>query len=98
MNHNFHVTAIMTLSRQNYTNKQIMSITGHKSSASLETYQRISPPEKISMGLSLRNSLIGNELVPYTGLKKTQQVPHNANKEHSFLLIQTLKITRLLWT
>lgn len=49
-----------------------MSITGHKSSASLETYQRISPPEKISMGLSLRNSLIGNELVPYTGLKKTQ--------------------------
>ena len=24
------------------------------------------------MGLSLRNSLIGNELIPYTGLKKTQ--------------------------
>ena len=65
-NHSLRVTAITTLTRQNYTNKQIMSITGHKSSSSLETYQRVSGPEKIAMGKSLGTSLItSKELVPY---------------------------------
>ena len=65
-NHSLRVTAITTLTRQNYTNKQIMSITGHKSSASLETYQRVSPTEKIQMGCSLGDSLLhSSALVPY---------------------------------
>ena len=65
-NHSLCVTAINTLTHNDFSNKQITSITGHKSSTSLETYQRVSPSEKIQMGISLGSSLTkSNELVPY---------------------------------
>ena len=73
-NHSLRVSAINILTRDNFTNKQIMSITGHKSSTSLETYQRVSAPEKILMGQSLSNILItSNAVVPYVPPK--QQTP-----------------------
>ena len=65
-NHSLRVSAINVLTRQNYTNKQIMSITSHKSSTSLETYQRVSNHEKLRMGSSLGGALVtSNALVPY---------------------------------
>ena len=56
-NHCLRVTAVTNLSRENYSNKQIMSITGHKSSSSLEIYQKVNASEKLDMGQSLAGSL-----------------------------------------
>ena len=51
-NHTLRVTAITNLTRKNYNNKQIMSITGHKSSSSLEIYQKVNAQEKIAGSLT----------------------------------------------
>ena len=56
-NHCLRVTAITNLMRQNYNNKQIMSITGHKSSTSLEIYQKVNAEEKLEMGKTLALSM-----------------------------------------
>ena len=56
-NHCLRVTAITNLTRENYNNKQIMSVTGHKSSASLEIYQKVNNKEKLQMGQTLAESL-----------------------------------------
>ena len=56
-NHCLRVTAVTNLSRENFSNKQIMSITGHKSSNSLEIYQKVNTSEKIQMGKCLSASL-----------------------------------------
>ena len=57
-----------------------MSITGHKSSTSLETYQRVSTPEKIEMGLTLGNSLVtSNAIALYTPPQELQQQEHMPN-------------------
>ena len=78
-NHSLRVTAITVLGSQNYSNKQIMSITGHKSSTSLETYQRVSGTEKIQMGLSLSNSLLqSTALVSYSPPVPQNKPPANA--------------------
>ena len=59
-----------------------MSITGHKSSASLETYQKVSPPEKISMGLALGDSLLNTQAtVPYQAPKKKKETSSDATKQ-----------------
>ena len=42
----------------NFNNKQIMNITGHKSSSSLEIYQKVNTEEKIQIGQSLAGVLI----------------------------------------
>ena len=56
-NHSLRVTAISNLTRDNFNNKQIMSVTGHKSSVSLEIYQKVNTEEKIQMGFSLAESM-----------------------------------------
>ena len=56
-NHCLRATAVTNLIRDNYNKKQIMSITGHKSSASLEIYQKVNDQEKIEMGQSLGEAL-----------------------------------------
>ena len=77
-NHSLCVSTINILTRKNYSNKQIMAITGHKSSASLKAYQRVSPKEKLQMGLSLGNCLVRNTaLVPYV----LPQDKENENKK-----------------
>ena len=56
-NHTLHATAITMLKRDNFNDKQIMSITGHKSSSSLEIYQKVNSSEKIQMAESLGKAL-----------------------------------------
>ena len=57
-NHSFRVTSITTLTHDQFSNKQIMALTGHKSEASLAIYQRVNSNEKIWMGFSLCNNLL----------------------------------------
>ena len=56
-NHCLRVTAVTNLTRDNFNNKQIMSITRHKSSSLLEIYQKVNTEEKIQMGQSLAGAL-----------------------------------------
>ena len=56
-NHSLRVTAITLLTRNNFNNKQIMSITSHKSSKSLEIYQRVNAEEKLIMGKTLATEM-----------------------------------------
>ena len=60
-NHCIHVTGITSLKRSNFTDKQVMSITGHKSVDSLAIYQRIKSDEKLMMGMCLTLSLLRPE-------------------------------------
>ena len=52
-NHSICSTGITFLKRNKYSDKQIMSISGHKSTASLAIYQKVSSDEKLSMGMSM---------------------------------------------
>ena len=56
-NHSICATGATLLSRANFNNAQIMSVTGHKSVSSLAVYQKVSTNEKISMGDSISKSL-----------------------------------------
>ena len=56
-NHRLRASGITTLKRNDYNNKQIMSITGHRSSASLEIYQKVASDEKLKMGCTLGYAL-----------------------------------------
>ena len=56
-NYTLRATAITNLKRDNFNNKQIMSITGHKSAASLDIYQKVNTEEKIEMSTALGKSL-----------------------------------------
>ena len=49
-NHCIRVTGATFLARNQFSPKQIMSITGHKSINSLSIYQKVSTDEKLSMG------------------------------------------------
>ena len=73
-NHSLRVTAITNLTKDNYNNKQIMSITGHKSSTSLEIYQRVHSDEKIAMGYSLAESMT-KENIPQKIAPKPKKRP-----------------------
>ena len=59
-NHSIRVTATTFLGRNQFTNKQIMSVTGHRSVNSLAIYQKVSTNEKIRMGLSM-NFYVNND-------------------------------------
>ena len=52
-NHSICVTGTTYLSRKNFTPKQIMAITGHKSLNSLAIYQKVSTDEKLSMAYAM---------------------------------------------
>ena len=56
-NHTLRATAITNLKRENFNDDQIMSITGHKSSSSLDIYQKVNSSEKIEMSECLSKSL-----------------------------------------
>ncbi|CAB4044441.1 threonine dehydratase biosynthetic, chloroplastic, partial [Paramuricea clavata] len=59
-NHNLRASGVTTLKRNNYNDKQIMSITGHRSSASLAIYQKVASDEKLRMGCALGYALTGD--------------------------------------
>ena len=57
-NQHLRSTAITMLGRLGYGNKQIMSVSGHEPSTSLEIYQRVNDPEKMGMGKDLGKALL----------------------------------------
>jgi hypothetical protein len=59
-NHSLRASGITTLKRNNYNDKQIMSITGHRSSASLVIYQKVASDEKLRMECTLGYALTGD--------------------------------------
>ena len=52
-NHSIRVTSMTYLSRKEFSAKQIMLVTGHKSLNSLAIYQKISTDEKLSMAYTM---------------------------------------------
>lgn len=56
-NHCIRVTGVTTLRRGHFNEKQVMSVTGHRSVQSLAIYQRVRSNEKIRMGMCLTFSL-----------------------------------------
>ena len=57
-NHSLRVSAITNLTRNNFSNKQIMAISGHKSIESLAIYQKVNTKEKLEMILTLGYTLL----------------------------------------
>ena len=57
-NHCIRVSGVTNLTRANFTAKQVMSVSGHKSVESLALYQRVHEDEKMMMGLCLTYSLM----------------------------------------
>ena len=53
---------ITVLGRLDYGNKQIMSVSGHKSSTSLDMYQKVNDAEKMSMGTDLGKVLMKRKI------------------------------------
>jgi hypothetical protein len=64
------------LGRSNYTAKQIMSVSGHKSVQSVAHYQKIQDDEKMMMGLSL-GYLLNNESMDRLQHMHAQPLPEN---------------------
>ena len=56
-NHSIRSTGITVLTRMNYSNSQIMSISGHKSIQSLSIYQKTAQKEKLQMANVLYQSV-----------------------------------------
>ena len=52
-NHSIRVTGTTLLGRCNYSAKQTISVTGHRSANSLSVYQKVSENEKLIMGMSM---------------------------------------------
>ena len=57
-NHCVRVTGVTNLSRSNFSSKQVMAVSGHKSIQSLEIYQKVDENEKLMMGMCLNYSLL----------------------------------------
>ena len=57
-NHDLRVTAISILARKGYSDKQIMSSSGHKSKLSEDIYKRVSRDEKLSMGHAISKQFL----------------------------------------
>ena len=60
-NHCLRVTNASILQMCNYSNKEIMEITRHKSVQSLTIYQRVRPENMINMGKTLGTALTNND-------------------------------------
>ena len=60
-NHCIRVTGATILTRSNFSAKEIMSVTGHKSVQSLTIYQHVKEPQKIQMGSVLAKSLTSTD-------------------------------------
>ena len=56
-NHCIRVTGATFLRRQNFSAKQVMSVTGHKSVNTLALYERVNDDEKLLMGMAMNHYL-----------------------------------------
>ena len=63
-NHDIRVTGCTILGRCNFSDKQIMSISGDKSVESLKIYKRVSGDEKLMMGYTLGFALKNPKAIP----------------------------------
>ena len=63
-NHDIRVTGLSVLGRANFSDKQIMSVSGHKSGDSLKIYQKVSANEKFMMGYTLGYALMSPQDIP----------------------------------
>ena len=68
-NHSIQVTGTTLLVRYNFSDKQIMSVSGHRSINSLSVYKKVSDQEKIAMGMAMNHYI-------HTG---QQQIMNNIN-------------------
>ena len=75
-NHCIRVTGVTNLTRANFSAKQVMSITGHKSVESLSIYQRVKEDEKLMMGMCLTYSLFNPQKAKM--IENNIEMPQNA--------------------
>lgn len=88
-NHCIRVTGVSNLMRSGqYSAKQVMSITGHKSIHSLAIYQRVRDDKKMMMGMSLTYSLTNAEEV--YKFKMAQQLQQEEQEPQAAVLLPEL--------
>ena len=82
MNHSIRSTATTFLGRANFSPKQIMSVTGHRSLNSLAVYQKVSQNKKLAMGLTMNVFLQSNQQPSIGPVQQNLQpiAPKPANK------------------
>ena len=80
-NHSIRVTGTTYLTRKQFSPKQIMSITGHKSLNSLAIYQKVSTDEKLSMAYAMSCYLENDKSRPLV-LGPTPAIHQNPEKLH----------------
>ena len=82
-NHSIRVTGTTYLTRKQFTPKQIMSVTGHKSLNSLAIYQKVSTDEKLSMAYAMSCYLQNENSLPLQigpTAKETEQQDDNQTR------------------
>ena len=79
-NHSLRCTGITTLKRCKYTDKQIMSVSGHRSHSSLYMYEHVHENEKIHMGYSLGFALQNPSMIPVLDQENIAIAPRPAVK------------------
>ena len=65
-NHDIRVTGLSILGRCNFSDQQLMAISGHKSVESLKIYKKVSANEKFMMGYTLGYALKNPEAIRMT--------------------------------
>ena len=101
-NHSIRVIAATFLKCANFSDNQIMSITGHKSISSLSLYEKVSTEEKLTMGKAMNQLLSAttNDMpalepaAPQTPAETKQLVPADPPPLQSKT---SLKMTRTCW-
>ena len=74
-NHCIRVTGTSILSRCRYNDKEVMSITGHKSVQSLTVYQRVQDKKKMEMAKVLSSSMTKNDDALIREIENPQPLP-----------------------
>ena len=77
-NHSLRSTGVTMLKRANYSDKQNMSITGHKSHSNLDIYSHIDRNEKLKMGYALGYALMFPSSVPMVDMTNAEIAPKEA--------------------
>ena len=69
-NHDIRVTGCSVLALTKFSDKQIMSVSGHKSCESLKIYKKVSSDEKVMMGYTLGYALNQPQDIPIGPIQK----------------------------
>ena len=79
-NHCLRATRVTILKRANYSDKQIMSITGHQSHSSLNICNHVSGNEKMMMGYTIGYSLPNPSVIPMVQAENASIAPVEARR------------------